>query len=141
MVGRYYFVIVGHHDEALFEFEYRAANKAADNRSEEYRYLNQFIAHAALDIVDEQMWTTTNTFLKAVDKFNEWIVSASVTPGKLRFILLHDEPNESRIRNFFQDVYDVYVKLALNPFFDRRMPVSSPSFTKKVQRLASKHFG
>ncbi|GAA48643.1 hypothetical protein CSKR_108096 [Clonorchis sinensis] len=32
-------------------------------------------------------------------------------------------------------------KLALNPFFDRAKPISSPSFTKKMQRLTSKHFG
>ncbi|KAA0183585.1 Trafficking protein particle complex subunit [Fasciolopsis buskii] len=140
MVGRYYFVIVGHNDEALFEFDYCALGKT-NEKAEEYRYLNQYVAHAALDVIDDQMWLTTNTFLKTVDKFNEWIVSAFVTPGKLRFVLLHDEQNENRIRNFFQDVYEAYVKLALNPFFDRQQPICSSSFTKKVERLASKQFG
>ncbi|KER24730.1 hypothetical protein T265_14354 [Opisthorchis viverrini] len=140
MVGRYYFAIVGREDEALFDFEY-STNKGNGQKFEELRYLNQFIAHASLDVIDDQMWTANGTYLKSVDKFNEWIVSAFVTPGQLRMVLLHDEPNDTRIRNFFNDVYEAYVKLALNPFFDRAKPITSPSFTKKMQRLTSKHFG
>ncbi|KAF7236234.1 hypothetical protein EG68_11328 [Paragonimus skrjabini miyazakii] len=140
MVGRYYFAIVGHDDEALFDFEY-SSNKSSESKPEEHRHLNQFVAHAALDVIDEQLWNTTNTFLKSVDKFNEWIVSAFVTPSKLRFVLLHDEPNENRIRSFFNDVFEVYMKLALNPFFDRTKVICSPAFTAKVQRLSNKHFG
>ncbi|VDP73232.1 unnamed protein product [Echinostoma caproni] len=89
MVGRYYFVIVGHNDEALFEFDYSSMGKS-NEKAEEYRYLNQYVAHAALDVIDDQMWLTTNTFLKTVDKFNEWIVSAFVTPGtKTKFSRLY----------------------------------------------------
>jgi hypothetical protein len=72
--------------------------------------------------------------LKSVDKFNEWTISAFITPGSeiyisppaysrsvnlartdMKFILLHEAKNDDGIRAFFNDVWELYVKVSRVP--------------------------
>ena len=51
------------------------------------------------------------SYLKLVDKFNDMSVSAFVTGGYIKFMLLHDGKNEDTIRQFFNELYELYVKV------------------------------
>lgn len=135
----YYFVIVAKSDNPIYELEY---STKGNEKSTDHRYLTQFIAHAALDLVDEYLWTSNNMYLKTVDKFNEWFVAAFAgASSRIRFLLLHDAPkiDENNIKSLFTDMYDLYCKFALNPLYQHHTPIRSAIFDKKAHGLVRKY--
>lgn len=49
---------------------------------------------------------------QTIDRFNNLIVTAFVTPGNARFLLLHDGRSDDSIRAFFTDVYELYLRVS-----------------------------
>ena len=93
------FVIVGGTSGVLYELDFVSKADVA-------RALT-FTLHASLDMVDLAVWSSPSTYLKVVDRHNEQLVSAYVTPGGARFLVLHDARNEEGIRAFCTEVHEV----------------------------------
>ncbi|KAG0221492.1 trafficking protein particle complex subunit 2-like protein [Mortierella sp. GBAus27b] len=143
-----YFVMIGTKDNPIYEAEFAAVNTARsvsgvtpipEARREEFRHLNQFIAHSALDMVEDIQWNTNQMYLKSIDKFNERFVSAYLTAGNIKMLLLHDAKSEDAIRNFFNECYEMYIKTLLNPFYEPNTIISSATFDNKVRMSAKRH--
>ncbi|KAG8994503.1 hypothetical protein FRB90_000408, partial [Tulasnella sp. 427] len=100
------------------------------------RHVVQMIANASLDVIEETMKTNGAMYLKSVEKFNEWTVSAFVTPGNMKFVLLHESRNDEGIRSFFMDVWENYVKTMMNPFHTAHTAIRSVVFDNKVKASA-----
>ena len=150
-----YFVMVGTQDNPLYEADLYPALKPQHTTShtstpstsldplqptprDDQKHLNQFVAHSALDVLEELAWHSQSCYLKHVDRFNERIVSAYITPSHVVFLLLHEGKGEEGIKAFFGEVHELWVKVMLNPFYEQNMPVRSFAFDSKVRLLAKK---
>jgi hypothetical protein len=136
-----YFVIVSPNDAPLYEFDVVASSRVT---GETVTQLHQFIVHAALDMIDEQQWTTSSMYLKQVDKFNEFAVSAYVTACGARFCMLYESSRtnvEDGLKNFFQDVHDAFMKMLLNPFYGylNNTQIKNAVFDGRVRAAAKKY--
>merc|ERR1719295_546670 len=80
-------------------------------------------------------------YLGQVDKFNEFLISAFVSIGTTRFLLLHNKSmNEQHIKRFFSELYHTYLKLLMNPFYLKGAPITNIRFTQEIQRIGKMHF-
>lgn len=52
---------------------------------------------------------------QTVDRFNNLFVTAFVTPGGARFLLLHDGKGDDACRSFFLEVYELYLRVRCPP--------------------------
>lgn len=82
----YYLAITGTKDCPIYELEFGTHRQGGDGVSKfppQIKELNPFILHSALDIVEDLEWTTNNLYLKVVDNFYNYLVSAFVTGGSM----------------------------------------------------------
>lgn len=115
-----------------------AANSVFSNIDEE-AHLNQFILHSSLDMLEKNMWSTQNMNLRCIDRFQGQYVSAFLTAAGTVFLLLHQGKNEELIKNYFYEVYELYVRLILNPFFEIDSPIIDVEFGKRVRAIAKRY--
>ncbi|KAI9723248.1 MAG: hypothetical protein M1812_001130 [Candelaria pacifica] len=163
----YYFAIVGTKDNPLFEHEFGTSKQGGDGVArfrEEARHMNQFIVHSSLDIVEEVQWGNGQMYLKVIDRFHNNYISCFLTGGNIKFLLLHapsipiptTATNTSRsstsvaanptapateeaIRQFMVDVYEVWVKTLMNPFYMPNMEIRSSVFRGRVAAAGKKY--
>ena len=87
-------------------------------------------------------WATDRLNLKVVDDgFNGMVVSSFLTAGQAKLMLLHDQSISANdgIKHFFREIYELYVKWLLNPFYVSGSPIKSDAFRAKVRALSKKH--
>jgi len=108
----------------------------------EITYIHELISFASLDLIEINEPTTNSMFLKTVDKFLDYNVSAFSTAGKMKFLLVHEvKINEESLKAFFYEVYEYYAKALLNPFIDKNTKIFSGNFDSKIKQSFKKHIG
>lgn len=104
-------------------------------------HLDEFILYSSLDLVDRLKVSSSEAYLKVVDKFNDFLVSAFVPISSVRLLLLHKgRSSEDAIRIFFQEVYSIYARLVANPTYNIGTLISQPQFDKSVREIGGKIF-
>ncbi|KAL2221571.1 putative trafficking protein particle complex subunit 2/Sedlin [Thermoascus aurantiacus ATCC 26904] len=95
----YYFTILSPTDVPLFSLTFGTSKAGGDGVArfrfpDSARYMNQFIVHSSLDIIEEAQWTNGNMYLKHIDTYPPMsaYISAFLTGSGVRFILLHQPP-------------------------------------------------
>lgn len=84
-----YFAIIGSKDNPLYELDMNSTPKLSSNEGggeTDNKHLNQFIVHAALDVLEDVQWQTNSTYLKVIDRFNDFYISAYVLPSSTSLI-------------------------------------------------------
>lgn len=167
----YYFVIISPTDSPLFELTFGTSKVGGDGvarftNDETSRYMNQFIVHAALDVVEEVQWLSPNMWLKVIDSYapTSSHVSCFLTGSNVRFMLLHQPSavptgagsrlstvsstsiphnptspqTEDAIRQFMTEVFELWVKTTMNPFYRLGNQITSPVFRQRVTAAGRK---
>eukprot|EP00345_Euplotes_harpa_P003685 CAMPEP_0168330216 /NCGR_PEP_ID=MMETSP0213-20121227/7583_1 /TAXON_ID=151035 /ORGANISM="Euplotes harpa, Strain FSP1.4" /LENGTH=91 /DNA_ID=CAMNT_0008333713 /DNA_START=135 /DNA_END=410 /DNA_ORIENTATION=+ len=87
------------------------------------------------------MSKTNSMFLKEVDTHLTDSVYCYLTAANVKFLLLIDSKNGENFKEqFFFDLYELYVKTVMNPFYEPNTKINFPAFDSKVKELVKKYF-
>lgn len=141
MSGVFVFAIVSAQDRLLYSADFTSPSVKRD----EPPHLDEFVLFASLDAVDRMKSSTSDAYLRVVDRFNEYQVSAFLAVSGVRLLLLHKQggtlgTGEEVIRIFFQEVYLLYAKLLLNERYVVGEVIEVEEFDLAVKDLAKKFF-
>ncbi|KAK0263805.1 TRAPP subunit [Friedmanniomyces endolithicus] len=87
----YYLSIIGTLDNPLFELSFGSSKQGGDGQAKfrpEALYMNQFLVHAALDLVEEVQWVSKDLYLKRIDSHQNNHIHCFLTGGNVKFMLL-----------------------------------------------------
>lgn len=153
-MASYYFTIIGTQDNPLYELEFSSFKSSPaggfsgqSQFSPKVKELLPFITNLSLDLVEDAQWGGSASYLGKIDSFYGLSVNAFITQGNIKLILCHDGAKElggagrddSVIKLFFFEAYDLYVKALLNPFYSVNDPLVLPDFDYRLKLLARKH--
>lgn len=160
-MSSYYFAIIGTRDNPIYELElssFKSPTKSVPGQSHfspKIKELLPFITNSSLDLIEDAQWSTSNFHLGKVDSFYGLQVNAFITQGNIKFVLCYDsvgssggveslisssgKHDESVIRQFFVEAYDLYVKALLNPFYSVNDPLISADFDYRIKSVARKY--
>lgn len=107
--------------------------------TEKGRHVVQLVSHASLDTIDALIWSEKSMYLKQIDRFHEWTVSAWIPPGGMRFVLLHEiKNNDDGIKMFFLEAWECFVRYQLSPFYELNSMIKSTQLDLKIKASARK---
>ncbi|VEU24120.1 DEKNAAC105358 [Brettanomyces naardenensis] len=139
----YYFAIVGTNDAPIYELEigtYHQSGDGTPHLPKEIHELEQFIVNGSLDILQDAQFKSSSIFFKNIDSFYGYQVSAYLTQGNGKLLVLTDLKNhDESLRQFLIEINELYVKNLLNPFYKINDPIRSPSFDSRVRTLAKRY--
>ncbi|RCK55692.1 Trafficking protein particle complex subunit 20 [Candida viswanathii] len=146
----YYFTIIGTKDNPLYELEFssfKSTNLAStDNHipgksqfTPSTKELLPFIANSSLDLIEDQTYSNSILNLGKIDQFYELSINAYILQSQVKFILCYSCKEETSIKQFFQEVNELYVKCLMNPFYNVNDAIVSPDFDLKIKQLARKY--
>ncbi|EER31645.1 conserved hypothetical protein [Candida tropicalis MYA-3404] len=146
----YYFTIIGTKDNPLYELEFSSFKStnitSSDNQipgksqfTPSTKELLPFIANSSLDLIEDQTYSNSILNLGKIDQFYGLSINAYILQSQVKFILCYNCKEETSIKQFFQEVNELYVKYLMNPFYNVNDAIISPDFDLKIKQLARKY--